>query len=246
MLYNFNILKNNVYIYFIFIYFNCRFVDRNKLFMCFETLGGLSKCVTQFILNSLFMKRLIVLGLLLTNVLSASAQSSFSIGPKVGLNMSNYTGGNIKSDALFSYHVGGLMSFGLGNTFFVQPEILFSSQGAKIDNQGSKENYKVSYLAVPIMLKLRTGSGLYFEAGPQVSFKTGEDVKDETIDKFSKNLDLSLGAGLGYQSAGGFGIGARYMAGISKVGNFDAHNINPDFKNSLLQVSLFYAIPFAK
>jgi len=53
-------------------------------------------------------------------------------------------------------------------------------------------------------------------------------------------------AGLGYQSAGGFGIGARYMAGISKVGNFDAHNINPDFKNSLLQVSLFYAIPFAK
>lgn len=190
------------------------------------------------------MKKSLVLAFMLLAGLSANAQ--FSIGPKVGMNMSNYTGGNIKSEALFSYHLGAVMSFGLGKTFFVQPEVLFSSQGAKIDNQGSKENYKVSYLSIPVMLKLRTSGGLYIEAGPQVAFKTGEDVKDQTIDQFSKNLDLSLGAGLGYQSAGGLGIGARYMAGISKVGNFDSHNINPDFKNSLLQVSLFYAIPLFK
>ncbi len=189
-------------------------------------------------------KVLLLVSTLLTGVM-ANAQS-LSFGPRLGVNVSNYTGGNIKSDALFSYHIGALMSFGLGNTFFVQPEILFSSQGAKIENQGSKQSYKVSYLAVPIMLKLRTSGGLYFEAGPQVSFRTGEDIKDQTIDKFSKNLDISVGAGLGYQSSGGLGIGARYMAGISKVGNFDSQNINPDFKNSLIQVSLFYAIPFAK
>ena len=190
------------------------------------------------------MRNSLVLAFLLMVGLSANAQ--FSIGPKVGMNMSNYTGGNIKSDALFSYHLGAMMSFGLGKTFFIQPELLFSSQGAKIDNQSTKEKYKVSYLAIPIMLKLRTSGGLYVEAGPQFSFKTGEDVKDQTIDQFSKNLDLSLGAGLGYQSEGGLGIGARYMAGISKVGNFNSHNINPDFKNSLLQLSLFYAIPLFK
>ena len=55
-----------------------------------------------------------------------SNAQSFHVGPKLGVNMSNYTGGNIKSDALFSYHVGGLMSFGLGNTFFIQPEALLS------------------------------------------------------------------------------------------------------------------------
>ncbi len=191
------------------------------------------------------MKKTTAFIFLMALALGTSAQS-FHIGPKLGVNMSNYTGGNIKSDALFSYHVGGLMSFGLGNTFFIQPEVLLSSQGAKIDNQGNKENYKVSYLAIPVMVKLRTSGGFYVEAGPQASFKISEDIKDQTIDKFAKNLDLSLGAGLGFQSAGGLGIGARYMAGISKVGNFDSHNINPDFKNSLVQLSLFYAIPIVK
>lgn len=187
-------------------------------------------------------------GILLTFLmcgLYASGQS-FSFGPKAGMNVTNYTGGNIKSDALFSYHLGGLLNFGIGNAFSIQPEVLFSSQGAKIDSRGLKDEYKVTYLAVPVMLRVRTGIGLYFEAGPQASFKTGEDVKDQTIDKFAKNLDLSIGGGLGFQSNFGLGIGARYLAGVSKVGNFDTGDINPDFKNSVVQVSLFYAIPVVK
>jgi hypothetical protein len=51
-----------------------------------------------------------------------------------------------------------------------------------------------------------------------VGFKISEDIPDQTFRSFAKNLDLSVGAGLGFQSAGGFGIGARYMAGLSKVG----------------------------
>jgi hypothetical protein len=178
--------------------------------------------------------------------ITTSVSAQFSIGPKVGLNVSNYTGGNIKANALMSYHVGGIMSIGIGNVFSIQPEVLLSSQGAKVENQGSKENYKVSYVAVPVMFKVRTGSGLYFELGPQASFKTSENIKDQTIQNFAKSLDLSVGGGLGYQSGGGLGIGARYLAGISKVGDFDSNNIDPDFKNSLIQVSLFYAIPLFK
>ncbi len=89
------------------------------------------------------------------------------------------------------------------------------------------------------MLKLRSPGGFYVEAGPQVGFKLSENVSDETIGDFAKNLDLSAGAGLGFQTKGGLGIGARYLVGLSKVGDFEpSAGIDPDFKNSVIQVGL--------
>ncbi len=171
---------------------------------------------------------------------------SFSFGPKAGVNMSNYTGGNINSDARIGYHLGGLLNFGFGNAFSIQPEVLFSSQGAKVEQLGEKRDFKVNYLNVPVMLKVRLNNGFYLEAGPQAGFRMSESVPDQTIENFAKGLDLSLAGGLGYQSNAGLGIGVRYMAGLSKVGDFSPHAINPDFKNSVIQASLFWSIPVVK
>jgi hypothetical protein len=183
----------------------------------------------------------------LFSILSTFAFSQgISIGPKVGVNFSNYTGGNIKSDALLGYHLGGFISFNAGRNFAVQPEVLFSTQGAKLDRGTQKDTkFKTNYVSIPVMLKFKTNGGLYLELGPQVAFKTGDDIADQTINKFAKNLDLSLGGGIGYQTNFGLGIGARYMAGITKVGDFDSNtisNLDPDFKNSIIQLSLFFAI----
>lgn len=40
----------------------------------------------------------------------------------------------------------------------------------------------------------------------------------------------------------GLGIGGRYNIGVSKVGDFDAANIDPDFKNGVIRFSLFYTL----
>jgi UDP-2,3-diacylglucosamine pyrophosphatase LpxH len=65
----------------------------------------------------------------------------------------------------------------------------------------------------------------------------------QTTEDFAKNMDLSIAGGLGYHFKMGLGIGARYTAGISKVGDFDAsQGQNPDFKNSNIQISLFYTL----
>lgn len=72
------------------------------------------------------------------------------------------------------------------------------------------------------------------------------DIPDQIINNFAKNLDLSVGAGIGYHSRIGLGVGARYIAGLSKVGDFSGNNIDPDFKNSVIQASIFWAIPFKK
>ncbi len=191
----------------------------------------------------------VIIAVVLSAFATAGFSQSFSFGPKAGVNVSNYTGSNFKSDALVGFHLGGLLNFGIGSVFSIQPEVLFSTQGAKIDNAGTKTDYKVSYVAVPVMLKLRSRGGFYIEAGPQASFRTGQNAGNQTIDHFANNLDLSAAAGLGFQAGMGFGVGARYIAGISKVGDFNASQIptmSPDFKNSVIQVSLFFAIPATK
>ncbi len=190
------------------------------------------------------MKKNVFLTLLLAvTLVSGGYAQSFKFGPKVGLNVSNYTGDNIETEALVGMHLGGLLSFGIGNVFSIQPEVLFSTQGAKIKNNNTKYEFKTTYVSVPVMLKARTGFGLYFEAGPQVAFKTGENIGDQTISNFAENLDLAGGIGLGYQAGFGLGVGARYVQGISKVGTYDSSNLKADVKNSIVQVSLFWAIP---
>jgi hypothetical protein len=190
------------------------------------------------------MKKILFVALMFMS--TASFSQGFQIGVKGGVNISNYTGGNIQSDALVGFHVGGLFNIMFTKAFSIQPEVLFSSQGAKYTNSGNKSNLKVSYINVPVMAKLNFGN-VYLEAGPQVGFRAGENANNgnQTINNFAKNLDLSIGAGIGYHGQSGFGVGARYMAGLSKVGDFNqttANNIDPDFKNSVVQISVFYTL----
>lgn len=160
-------------------------------------------------------------------------------GIKAGVNVSNFTGGNfdaVEKKALVGFHGGGYLNFALG-AISIQPEVLVSTAGAKFEDIDDKVT--LTYISVPVMVKFKAAGGFYIEAGPQVGFKISEDTKDQTIDNFAKDLDLSVGAGLGWQSPAGLGIGARYMAGLSKVGDFDSGAIDPDFKNSVIQVGLF-------
>ncbi|WP_221392204.1 porin family protein [Dyadobacter sp. NIV53] len=191
------------------------------------------------------MKKSVFTVILFFAVQFAFAQK-FSLGPKAGVNISNYTGGNIESDVLVGYHIGGVLNYGFGNVFSIQPEVLFSTQGAKVQSNGSKNDFKVSYITIPVMFKFKANGGFYVEVGPQAGFRISSDIPDQTINNFAKNLDLSLGAGLGYQSAIGLGVGVRYIAGLTMVGNFSGQNIDPDFKNSVIQASIFWAIPLVK
>ena len=58
-----------------------------------------------------------------------------------------------------------------------------------------------------------------------------------------KTLIFQRQPALGFQTKGGLGIGARYLVGLSKVGDFDPpKNIDPDFKNSVIQVGAFITL----
>jgi len=187
-------------------------------------------------------KTIVALSLLIT---TASFAQNFSAGIKAGANFSNFTGGDfdaVKKKAIVGFHGGGFLNFSFG-ALSLQPEVLVSTQGARIDSANRSYDWKVTYATVPVLLKFRSAGGFYLEAGPQVGFKLSENVSDETIEDFAKGLDLSAAAGLGFQTKGGLGIGARYLVGLSKVGDFDPpKNIDPDFKNSVIQVGAFITL----
>ena len=180
-------------------------------------------------------KILTILGVFITG--SVMAQN-ISGGIKGGANFTNFTGGDFSGlgkKVLVGFHAGGYLNFGLGPVA-IQPELLVSTGGARFDD--IDDEVKLTYVSIPVMVQFKPGGGFYLEAGPQVGFKISEDVGDESIDDFAKGLDLGVGAGLGY-SFGKFGIGGRYIVGVSKVGDFDSNEIDPDFKNSSIQVGLF-------
>jgi hypothetical protein len=188
------------------------------------------------------MKKLLIL---LCVALSTTAfAQTFQLGLKGGINISNFNGGDfntIKNKALVGYHAGAFLRLRYGH-LAIQPAVLLSTQGATLENAGNEQDYKITYVNVPVLLQYQTDGGFYLEAGPQVGFKVDEDIPNSTIDDFAKSTDLSLAFGLGYFSRMGLGVGARYNVGVSKVGDFDASNIDPDFRNGVLQFSVFYSI----
>ena len=185
------------------------------------------------------MKKIIFLPLLLV-VGMVNAQLQF--GLKGGVNISNFTGGdfqNIEKNPYVAWHAGGLLRIKFDH-LVLQPEVLFSTQGAKLDDGTTEENYEITYVNVPIMLQWQFKGSFYVEAGPQVGFKVSEDIPNTAIDEFAKSTDLSIGVGLGFLKSKGLGIGGRYTVGVSKVGDFDSANIDPDFKNGVIQFSLIF------
>jgi hypothetical protein len=160
---------------------------------------------------------------------------------KAGVNYSNFTDASFPTDPLIGFHAGGTVAFKFTKNFLIQQEFLFSTEGVK--NKGdefNKEDIRLYYISVPILLKYRTNIGLYVEAGTQVGMKAKEEVAGLNGREFAKKLDVAAVGGIGFQSKIGLGIGARYVYGLSKVGDFDISNTRNDFKNNNAQVSIFY------
>lgn len=187
------------------------------------------------------MKTMITVALLSLGIVVQAQR--LQLGLKAGANINNFTGANFddaRQNALVGFHGGLYASVFVGKHFAIQPEAMISTTGSKVEDAGQVENYKLTYVAVPVMIKFITNGGFFVEAGPQVGFKISEDVPDQTIGQFAKNLDLAVAGGLGWQSKAGLGMGFRYVAGVSKVGDFDASTVNPNFKNGTIQIGLFY------
>lgn len=188
------------------------------------------------------MKKLAFLALFGVLFTHASAQE-VQFGAKGGLNVAKVTNtifGDERTRA--SGYLGGFARIGVNESWSIQPELLYSSQGFKY-NVPILGEYKVrlNYINLPVMVQYHLIPEFYLEAGPQLGFmvaaknkhgKTTVDIKDDT-----KGVDFGLGFGLGYDFDFGLGIGARYNFGLTDVFEYDESQ-----KNSVAQFGLYYTL----
>jgi hypothetical protein len=159
-------------------------------------------------------------------------------GLKGGINFSDVNGNAFPGDTantLIGYHAGFFCTIKLP-IISIQPELLVSTAGAKLRTNDVAQKFKLTYISMPIMLQFKVFPATYLEAGPQFGYKIGEDISSGNFRGFIENLDASVGGGVRFKLLF-LSAYARYMAGISKVGDFNSSS-TPNFKNSLLQVGL--------
>ena len=172
---------------------------------------------------------------------TVSAQS-VNFGIKGGLNVYNvHVDDESEYDSKTGLHVGLLGHVHLSKQWALQPELLYSAQGAKFTNSGVETKLKLDYINVPILFQYMFDNGFRLEAGPQVGFLVGakteaNDVSVDVKDQL-KGVDLGLGLGLGYiHVPSGFGVDARYNLGLSNISEDDDNkSMNRGF-----QLGIFY------
>ena len=173
------------------------------------------------------------------------SQAQVQLGLKAGYNLTTLTQSGRYTESMKSkseFSAGVLASFPLFRSFYLQPEVLYSGQGANVTWPGTNAKFNYSYLNVPILFKYQHDSGLFTETGPQVGFLLGANIKangQSTDVKYSTQpVDFSWTFGIGYKiPVVNAGLDARYNLGLTNVNKVtDAGNI----KNSVFQFGLFY------
>jgi hypothetical protein len=165
-----------------------------------------------------------------------------SIGIKGGVNLYNIHNDNsIKYDPMVGYNLGLLGHIHLNQYFAIQPELVYSAQGAKHTESNTTTNLNLSYINMPVLFQYMFDNGLRLQAGPQIGLliaaksKTGSTSIDSK--EYLKPIDLALSIGAGYvHPPTGLGIDVRYNLGLSNI------NDNGDVKstNRGMQLGLFY------
>jgi hypothetical protein len=190
-----------------------------------KTMKKLSLCIT--------IAALIVTG-------RANAQH-VNLGIKAGLNVYNVHNDNTTEyDSKTGFHVGLLGHIHLSKHMALQPEIVYSRQGAEYNAILPNTIYKLDYINVPVILQYMFENGFRIQAGPQIGFLV--NAKSGTVDYKNnlKSVDFGLGAGLSYlHTASGLGVDARYNFGLSNIN--DVGTVKST--NNGFQLGLFYMIP---
>ena len=176
--------------------------------------------------------------------LSVMAQDEAKFGLKGGLNVSTLNYNNdTDADWKTGFHVGGLAHIHLTPSFSLQPEVYYSSQGAKLPyTADEKMTLNLSYINVPFLLQYNFANGFRLQGGPQIGFLVGVsdkvDGNELNLRKTSdyKAVDISIPLGLSYLGYSGFGVDTRYNIGLTNVNKADPGTA----KNSVFQVGVFY------
>ncbi|MBN8853047.1 MAG: PorT family protein [Sphingobacteriales bacterium] len=155
---------------------------------------------------------------------------------------------------------GAFASVLFGKKWSLQPEVVYSLQGATGRPEQdyyvtATEDYRLSYLNVPVLVKYKLPQAFFVETGPQVGLLLSGKINETLVGSVNsvhydikrqlKSTDLSWAVGLGYCSPFNLGFDARYNLGLENVnqatsGSSTAPIPAGTLKNSMFQLGVFY------
>ena len=196
----------------------------------------------------------VVIALLLTTGIFAQQKTTFGI--RGGVNFQNLNGKDASDDKLDNklktgFNAGVNAEIPVGIDFYLQPGVLFSTKGAKIEDTDNK--ISLSYVEVPVnfIYKPELGEGrMILGFGPYAAFAVGgkykpensNDVDIEFGDAPSEFKRFDAGANLlaGYEFSNKLSFQLNAGLGLVNINNRPTGDSKSTMKNTGFGVSLGY------
>lgn len=182
----------------------------------------------------------------------SSLQPKFGI--KGGINLSNLYVDDVEDENMkVGVNVGVFAKLPVSKGFSIQPELLYSSKGAKISYNNifgdGEYRFNLNYVELPVLAVFNLGKNFNIHAGPYAALLTSanikrldnesgdvDDIADLDTDNF-KRFDYGLVGGVGFDIQN-FTLGARYNYGLNEIG--DGGIAGEATKNSKNSAFTFY------
>lgn len=188
------------------------------------------------------MKKIILCAIAIMAFGFTNAQKA-RFGVKGGFNIATIGGAN-DANSLIGFQLGGFAEINVWKKLYIQPELLFSAQGAKFDGYYGERDYTVNlnYINVPVLAKYYITKQFSVEAGPQLGLLvSSENIEDE------KSVDVGFNLGAGYNFTDNFSVGIRYTIGLTSIydyndyyDDYDGYYYDNRYTNNVLALTAAY------
>jgi len=176
-------------------------------------------------------------------------------GLKAGVAFANVFGHDVYDQRFRAGLTDGIfLTFGLGRSLAVQPELLFVMKGSRyVNGRGSdayRETMSLEYVEMPILVKLylpvlrRLRAHVFAGPAPALNIRArvetrfAGDVQEESLDDLM-GVDLGFAAGAGLEIPSGRGrvtVDLRYTAGLTTL----SKRPDDDIRNGALSLLVGY------
>ncbi len=156
------------------------------------------------------------------------AQKKVSPGIRAGVNVATLS--NINADFKTDFYAGGILSLNLGQRYTLQPELIYTRQGAGnvtfFDDESGEprgqENVTIQYLSLGAINKFYFVDGFHGLIGPSLDMKIGKNFPRVDFDDDDYGgMDLGISIGLGYTLPIGLTVEGRFKTGMLDAFNND-------------------------
>lgn len=182
------------------------------------------------------MKKIILVTLVLLAASINMQAQLFKFGIKGGLNYANQSGSgitintdNYNKEAITSYHAGLIAEIKVTDGFSVQPELLYSTQGATYKNAIEEFRNELGYISIPVLAKFNFNKTVSLDVGPQASFLLSERKNVNFRD--SETFEFGVAGGLTLNVTKNIFLQGRYVLGLTEASR------DAEVKNSVVQIS---------